>query len=788
VEAQTTAFNYQGKLVDNGIAANGAYQFEFRLFDAASGGNQIGQTIADVPATVTNGIFSVTLDFGANGFTGAARYLEIGVRQLNGGQAYTILNPRQPITATPYAVRSLNAEKALTADVSSDALRLGSVPASEYIQTSDARLTDDRNPLPASPNYIQNGSVPQSAANFNIAGEGRANVLTAATQFNLGANRILSNAGTGNLFAGVDAGIALTNGQSNAFFGAFAGKSNTSGTFNSFFGRNAGAANTTGNFNTFLGLNAGLNNTVGLRNVFVGAEAGQNNFDGADNSFFGTSAGKANVAGAANSFFGRNSGTANNSGSFNAFYGANSGAANLTGNDNAFFGQAAGFKNTDGAFNAAFGSGAGINNLTGARNTFFGYLSGASNTVENDNTFIGYKANGAAGITNATALGANALVTESNTMVLGTNAVTVKVPGSFTVAGTFSANVLNAETFYKINNNRVLHVTGAENTFVGLESGNSIGSGSFNAFFGALAGKSNTTGLNNTFVGAYAGRGNAAGTNNAFFGANAGLMNNASFNAFFGANAGLGNINGAGNSFFGNASGMNNAGGQNNSFFGYKSGELTSGGNNNTFIGALAGALAGAENAGGNTGVGYNVKFGPNASNSVAIGANITLNAANTVKIGNASDTVELGNVNANNLQVGKVTATFGTSVFPKILADEVATEKLTVTDEIYTNELTFQFNGLAGGGTALPLCYVQIGFSYKLSPCASNLQNAAPREPANVSPTDPTSEQKARIERLEEQIKRQNEQLELLKSVVCAQNPLAGVCAEKTPAEPKKQ
>ena len=38
--AQTTAFTYQGKLTDGGAAANGQYDFTFRLFTAGAGGNR----------------------------------------------------------------------------------------------------------------------------------------------------------------------------------------------------------------------------------------------------------------------------------------------------------------------------------------------------------------------------------------------------------------------------------------------------------------------------------------------------------------------------------------------------------------------------------------------------------------------------------------------------------------------------------------------------------------------------------------------------------------------------
>src|SRR5215813_5518921 len=79
--AQSTAFTYQGKLTDMGNLANGQYDLQFKLFDALAAGTQQGtaQTLSNV--TVTNGIFSVTLDFGvcASCFNGAARFLEIAV-------------------------------------------------------------------------------------------------------------------------------------------------------------------------------------------------------------------------------------------------------------------------------------------------------------------------------------------------------------------------------------------------------------------------------------------------------------------------------------------------------------------------------------------------------------------------------------------------------------------------------------------------------------------------------------------------------------------------------------
>src|SRR5262245_8419435 len=84
---QMTAFTYQGKLTDNGNLANGNYDLQFKLFDALSGGNQQGATLTLISVAVSNGIFSVNLDFGAN-FPGANRYLEISVK-LSGNPTYT---------------------------------------------------------------------------------------------------------------------------------------------------------------------------------------------------------------------------------------------------------------------------------------------------------------------------------------------------------------------------------------------------------------------------------------------------------------------------------------------------------------------------------------------------------------------------------------------------------------------------------------------------------------------------------------------------------------------------
>jgi hypothetical protein len=352
--AQTTEFTYQGRLLSGGLPANGSHDFQFRLFDDPTGDTQVGPSITLTAVNVNNGVFSVRLDFG-NQFPGANRFLEIRVKQST-DEFFSVLSPRQAITSAPYAIKSLNAENSTNAATATNAVQLNGLSATEYILTNDARLSDARNPLPNSSNYIQNSTSPQAGSNFNVTGNGTVdgtlsgNVINAATQFNIGGQRVLSVPGSYNTFAGINAGQFNTSGRANSFFGASAGQ-NTTSSENSFFGSLAGLANTTG----------------------------------LENSFFGSSAG----------------------------------LANTTGGFNSFFGKSAGQYNTTGAGNSFFGEGVGFNNTTGAGNSFFGLGSGSGNTTGQGNTMIGFRAGGAGNLTFATAIGALSLVSQNNSLVLG---------------------------------------------------------------------------------------------------------------------------------------------------------------------------------------------------------------------------------------------------------------------------------------------------------------------------------------------------------------------------------
>jgi hypothetical protein len=110
-------FTYQGQLSNGGSPASGDYEFTFTLYDDLAAGSQIGVTVNQVIAVV-DGLFTANLDFG-NVINGTALFLEIGVRPDGSTDPYTVLSPRQALTAAPYA-HSLRPGADIVGDVALD--------------------------------------------------------------------------------------------------------------------------------------------------------------------------------------------------------------------------------------------------------------------------------------------------------------------------------------------------------------------------------------------------------------------------------------------------------------------------------------------------------------------------------------------------------------------------------------------------------------------------------------------------------------------------------------------
>ena len=108
-----TSFSYQGLLEMDGQTVDGDYDFSFTLYDAPSGGNEVGTTINITNTTVKDGVFTLFLDFGDIAFMGDAGYLQIQVRE-SGTTTFFALNQRQRIHTVPYAIQSSFTEDAVS--------------------------------------------------------------------------------------------------------------------------------------------------------------------------------------------------------------------------------------------------------------------------------------------------------------------------------------------------------------------------------------------------------------------------------------------------------------------------------------------------------------------------------------------------------------------------------------------------------------------------------------------------------------------------------------------------
>ena len=827
--AQTTQFTYQGRFTDSTVPqpTNGTYEMQFKAFDAATNGNQLAATITFPTIQVVNGIFTVTLDYGAQTFRGADVFLEIAARPAGSQNAFTVLNPRQKFTSAPFAIQSLNSVNALNA---SDSANLGGLPASNYTQNTDLRLADDRNPLAGSANYVQNqNAAVQPTANFNISGSGKANIFDAATQFNIGGNRVLSVQGSVNLFAGVNAGTANTSGNSNTFVGNFAGNANINGVNNAFFGTDSGRSNLANN------------------NSFFGRSSGFANIGGANNSFFGLDAGRFNVAGNANAFFGYGSG-ANNLADNNTFFGFQAGVSNTTGSNNTMLGYNANVT----ANNLNFATAIGAGSVASTSNTINLGRSDGSDTVR----IFGLGAAGATSLCRnalnqiSTCTGGGGSFIDNSTVQQPTS--NFNISGSGTIGGTLSANIVNSSTNFRIGNVAVFGtpnqtsvvagqstnftLLGADNAFFGYKAGESSNNTSQgNTFIGSAAGRQNGNADENSFVGRGAGYANQVGSFNSFFGSGAGYnnnvdgnsffgykagylsntglrnsifgyqagqtMQNVSDNSFFGYEAGKANFSGIRNAFFGGSSGLVNNSGSDNAFFGNTSGSVNTSGIRNTIVGSNGGFQNTTQSQ--NTLIGF--QTGGTGSQNTALGAFSFGTLDFNTNIGYSSHSYGTSNTTlGENTSAGTTSTPVSHST--AIGADAVVTTNNTIvigtnTDTVKIPKDMTVAAGLSANVTTvtgeLRLPYLTVGVLGEFHLCMNNVGNvyrcgfpnniAQTYEPnlqkqntPNETPAEQINAQQIQINLQAEKLKEQQETIDALKKLVCAANPTAKICGKQ--------
>jgi hypothetical protein len=180
-----TAFTYQGRLNDGSNPANGHYDLQLTLYDAVTAGNVLGVPLTANAVAVTNGFFTLTLDFGSV-FDGNARWLNIAVKT-NGGSVFTTLTPRQPLSPSPYAIFASSAGTATgvaPGGASTASLQDGSV--------TTAKLADGS----VNSAKIANNAVGSADLASDVASLGKVTAGTmsaGATSISFGVNAYLSD-------------------------------------------------------------------------------------------------------------------------------------------------------------------------------------------------------------------------------------------------------------------------------------------------------------------------------------------------------------------------------------------------------------------------------------------------------------------------------------------------------------------------------------------------------------------------------------------------------------------
>lgn len=410
VFAQTTAFTYQGRLTDSTSGmTSGAYDFQFALYDV--GGTLIGlSSTPTTNVTVTNGVFTVQLDFGANAFPGADRLLEIRVKKPVDTD-YTTLTPRQQMTSSPYAIRSTNATNA------DNAANLDGIAANQFVRTDDARLSDTRVPTAGSDNYIQNNpAMQQPSSSFNISGNGI-----------IGGNLIIKEGGGLMLNDNMLRLRGLTDGNHGLLYNSIVNGLEFRG-FSGFSWR-TGAIGATERMR----LDSAGNLLLPNGNFGIGTNTAPTD--------------RLQVVGNA-SITGTLTASSFNSEVFNA-----STQYNIAGNrvlsvldNNLFAGVLTGSQNTTGSKNTFVGNSAGMSNTSGSNNSFFGADAGAGNASGSNNTLVGSGTRLiGTGASYSTAIGAGAIAQGNNTITLGRIEETVIIPGALKVINVPSGDRRNLQ-------------------------------------------------------------------------------------------------------------------------------------------------------------------------------------------------------------------------------------------------------------------------------------------------------------------------------------------------------
>lgn len=468
-DAQGTAFTYQGQLQNSGALANGTFNLTFTLFNVSTGGSPVAGPVTNSAVPVTDGLFTLVVDFGGGVFTGTNYWLQIGV-ETNGGSSFVTLAPRQPINPTPYAIY---AEGVAASGIS------GTV--------GDAQLTHSAVTVNAGPGLSGGGTValgnaitltntgvldtgtsadtPSTLVKRDGSGNFSAATITLDNNLNLpstsatagiiysGGTRLIHAYGSQNFFSGPGAGNLTMFSTGNTANGYQALSSNNGGYDNTAIGAYALLFNTFGNDNTAIGFETLYANTSGSANTAVGYEALNANTSGVQNSAVGLSALSLNTVGADNTANGYAALEFNTTGSYNTANGA------------------VALQSNNGSYNTANGASA-LQSNNGSYNTANGYQALYSNTSGSNNTALGYQAGYA--ITTGSYnidIGNPGLATDTNVIRIGSGQTATFIAGVINGNGSGLSNLSAAQFTGTVSNSQLANSSITINTGAGLTGG-----------------------------------------------------------------------------------------------------------------------------------------------------------------------------------------------------------------------------------------------------------------------------------------------------------------------------
>jgi hypothetical protein len=511
-----TAFTYQGQLTDNGSPANGNYDLTFQLFDAATNGDAVGPILTNSATPVSNGLFTVTLDYGAAYFQSPTNFwLALAVHPTQGTNGFTELTPRQLLGSTPQAIFALSAGSAASSSNFSGAIT-GDVTGSQG-STVVTSVGGQTAASIASGVLAANGATSSDAPDALVARDDSGSF--SAGSLTLGSNLYLPFPGIiysgtntafveeGSLFVGLAAGAhqPINPDEFNVGVGDFALFSDTTGSYNTAGGEYSMYSNTTGSYNKADGYKTLYSNTTGSDNTANGSYALYANTTASSNMANGYQSLYANTSGYNNTASGAQALLSNTSGYDNTASGVQALHANTTATGNTANGYQALYANTTGNYNTADGLWSLIANTTGGANTAAGYNSLTANTIGTgnvavgvhslkfatagtNNTVVGYAAFGSTGTTGNFIAGYNDIAVgylAGANLVSGTNDIYIGNQGAGENFSTVESEAIRIGALNNVNTNGVYtntYIAGiwdttlpTSNMFVVVDSGGHLG-------------------------------------------------------------------------------------------------------------------------------------------------------------------------------------------------------------------------------------------------------------------------------------------------------------------------